>query len=314
VIRTNWRWGKVVTFIVLTFAISSVFYVIMHATGTARDVGALWMWSPALAAILTQWLFRGSILNLGWGLGNKKYLLLGLLVPVLYAGIIYGIAWSTGLAGFRKPAPAYILFLPIGLAAACLAALGEEIGWRGLLVPELSKLTTFTKTVLLTWVVWAAWHYPTIIFSDYHSQAPRWFDLSTLTISVLGLSCFTAWLRLKSNSIWPVVIWHGAHNLLIQEAFIHMTSDTPLSKFFIDDFGIGLVIATLILGYIFWKKQLELPQSFQSHSEGGVTPGPGNDALRPGQAADSRAGGLHARIESPKEERKTVGGTSLRHD
>jgi uncharacterized protein len=276
-VRTNWQWSKVLAFILLTFAISSVFYIIMVSTGSARDVGVLWMWSPAASALLTQLVFRGNIRDLGWGLGQKKYLVWGLAIPLLYACAIYGIAWTTGLAGFRLPALGYLLFLPIGLVAACLAALGEEIGWRGLLVPELSKRTTFSKTVLLTWFVWSIWHYPAIILADYNSQAPRWFDLSTLTISVLGLSCFTTWLRLKSGSLWPVVIWHGAHNLLIQEAFIHMSTDTPLSKFVIDDFGIGLVIATLILGLVFWKKRFELSQFLQPQpKESGLTPAPAN--------------------------------------
>ena len=261
-ISSNWRWSKVITFIILTFTISSIFYIIMYSTGSTRDVGAVWMWSPAIGAILTQWLFHGNIRNIVLGLGNKKYLLFGLMVPFFYASVIYGIAWITGLAGFHKPTLAYLLFLPIGLIAACLAALGEEIGWRGLLVPELSKLTTFSKTVLLTWAIWSIWHYPAIIFADYHSQAPRWFDLLTLTVTILGLSCFTTWLRLKSGSIWAVVIWHGAHNLFIQEAFIHMSTDTPLSKYVIDDFGIGLVLVSLMLGFVCWKRRFEVSQYF----------------------------------------------------
>jgi membrane protease YdiL (CAAX protease family) len=257
-ISSKWRWGKVLTFVLLTFAISSIFYWIMYSTGSARDIGVLWMWSPAAGAILTQILFRGNLRDVGSGPGPKKYLLWGLMIPLVYALIIYGIAWATGLAGFRKPTPGYILFIPIGFVAACLAALGEEIGWRGLLVPELSRLTTFTSTALLTWIIWAVWHYPAILFADYHSQAPRLFDLSTLTITVLGFSFFTVWLRLKSGSIWPVVLWHGMHNLLIQEVFIHMSTATPVSKFIIDDFGIGVMLAASILGVVFWKKRFEL--------------------------------------------------------
>lgn len=261
-LKIDRRWTKVVVFVLLTFAISSVFYAIMVSTGSAHDVGFLWMWSPALGAFLTLWMFHGNIRTMGWGLGQKRYLVIGLAVPLLYAGIIYGIAWATGLAGFRQPSLAYILFLPIGLVAACLAALGEEIGWRGFLVPELSRVTTFPKTVLLTWAIWSLWHYPAILFADYHSQAPRWFDLITLTISILGLSCFTTWLRIKSGSLWPVVMWHGAHNLFIQEAFMHMSTGTVLSKFIIDDFGIGLVVATLLLGLVCWRKRSELSRSF----------------------------------------------------
>ena len=142
-----------------------------------------------------------------------------------------------------------------------MAALGEELGWRGLLVPELAKITTFSKTALLTGLIWAVWHYPAIIFADYHGVAPRWFDLLSITTSILGMSIFTAWLRLKSGSIWPAVLWHGGHNLFIQQIFLDMTVDTGLTEYFVDDFGIGVLLATVVLGYIFWRKRSELPSA-----------------------------------------------------
>jgi uncharacterized protein len=37
-----------------------------------------------------------------------------------------------------------------GLLGGIFLALGEEIGWRGLLVPQPARLTTFTKTALLS--------------------------------------------------------------------------------------------------------------------------------------------------------------------
>ncbi|MDH4209641.1 MAG: CPBP family intramembrane metalloprotease [Anaerolineae bacterium] len=141
---------------------------------------------------------------------------------------------------------------------ACLAALGEEIGWRGLLVPELAKMTTFTRTALLTGIIWAVWHYPGVIFAEYHSSAPRWFDLLNITISVLGMSIFTAWLRLRAGSIWPAVLWHGNHNLLIQSVFLRMTADTGVTDYFVDDFGLGVLLSSIAMGYIFWRKRREL--------------------------------------------------------
>ena len=256
--RSNKSWSKVVTFVLMTFAISAVFYGIMFVTGSARDIGVLWMWSPGVSAILTQWLFRGSIRDFGWGAGAKKYWLWGPGIPFVYALIIYGVAWMTGLAGFKPPTLAFVASIPIGFVASCVAALGEEVGWRGFLVPELCRLTTFTKASLLTWIIWAVWHYPAIILADYHSQAPRLFDLVSLTVTVLGLSIFTAWLRLRSGSLWPVVLWHGAHNLLIQGVFPHLSTDVGPTEYVIDDFGLGVMFATLILGYVFWRKRLEL--------------------------------------------------------
>jgi len=119
-------------------------------------------------------------------------------------------------------------------------------------------MTTFTRTALLTGIIWAVWHYPGVIFAEYHSSAPRWFDLLNITISVLGMSIFTAWLRLRAGSIWPAVLWHGNHNLLIQSVFLRMTADTGVTDYFVDDFGLGVLLSSIAMGYIFWRKRREL--------------------------------------------------------
>lgn len=249
---------KLGVFVFLTLAISSVSYFAMISSGTAHDVVLLWMWSPGLAAILTQLIFRGSLKEFGWRLGPTRYLLSAALIPLAYSVTIYGIAWITGLAGFKSPSSNLLIAFVPGLFFACFAALGEEIGWRGLLVPHLIKITSFTKTVLISWILWALWHYPAIIWADYHSDAPRWFDLTSLTIAIVGLSAMTAWMRLKSGSIWPPVIWHGVHNLLIQGILLSMTIETDVSAYVVDDFGIGVMITGVVLAIVFLRKGTSL--------------------------------------------------------
>ncbi len=68
-----------------------------------------------------------------------------------------------------------------GLIRSVSSALGEEIGWRGFLVPELSKATSFTLTSLISGIVWSLWHYPILIYGDYNAGTPTWY----------GLTCFT---------------------------------------------------------------------------------------------------------------------------
>ncbi len=265
-------WKKIITFLALTLAISSISYYAMGSTGTAQSMALPWMWSPGIAAVVTQVLFRDSLRAFGWRPGPLRYLVLGYVIPLIYGPAIYATVWITGLGGFLgRPLVLLgsVVPLPVSLAVMCLlglipacgAALGEEIGWRGLLVPELARLTTFTRTSLLTGIIWAAWHYPAIIFADYHSPAPRLFDLLTITISVFGMSTFTAWLRLKTGSIWPAVLWHGNHNLLIQSVLLRMTVYTALTGYFVDDFGLGVLPSSLVLGAVFWTKRSELPET-----------------------------------------------------
>ena len=91
--------NKVLVYLILTFGISSVFYYHMLSTGSVGDVGVVWMWSPGIAAILTQLLFRGSLCDFGWRPGKPRYLPLGFVVPLLYASVIYVTVWLTGLGG-----------------------------------------------------------------------------------------------------------------------------------------------------------------------------------------------------------------------
>jgi hypothetical protein len=55
-----------------------------------------------------------------------------------------------------------------------------------------------------------------------------------------------------------VVLWHGNHNVLIQGLFLNMTTYRSLTKYIVDDFGIGLTIASIAFGYMFWVRRHEL--------------------------------------------------------
>ena len=246
---------KLITFIGLTFLMSSVFYFQLGRLETAKDIGGFLMWSPGLAAFITQLAYRDPLRDFGWKISSWKYLLWGLAIALIYAGVIYSIVWMSGLGGYQPiPVRTLIIYLTAGLGVACFTALGEEIGWRGFLVPELLKVSSARKTALISGVIWAVWHYPVIIFGDYRSAAPLWFQLSMFTISVVGMGILTTWLRLRSGSIWPAVVWHGAHNLFVQQIFLSMTFNTWKTEYFVDDFGIGLSIAFLIIGVVYWRR------------------------------------------------------------
>lgn len=97
--------AKIMPFILLTMALSSPFYFMMWTTGSTRDIVALWMWSPGLAALAAQWFFTRSLRVMGWQLGPRKYLLSGFGIPLIYASVVYLSAWAADLAGFRQPSP-----------------------------------------------------------------------------------------------------------------------------------------------------------------------------------------------------------------
>lgn len=279
-------WKKVACFYALTMLFSAVFDAFVLHAGK-MDAGNLLyvtgaMWSPALAAFATKALFREGIRELPWRLGPTKYGWLGYLIPIAYALPVYLFVWLTGLGGFAEaafvastaetfgwrnlsPASTLTLFLlltaTIGLVGKTSRALGEEIGWRGFLVPELAKVVGFTGIALISGAMWAIYHFPVLIFADYNAGTPVWFGLGCFTVGVIAESFIYTWITLRSGSLWPAAILHGSHNLWVQSILTPLTRDTGPTKFIVDEFGIGLVVTAVIAAFICWTKRGELDLS-----------------------------------------------------
>jgi membrane protease YdiL (CAAX protease family) len=71
---------------------------------------------------------------------------------------------------------------------------------------------------------------------------------------VIGDSFIMAWLTLRSRSLWPAALFHGSHNLWIQSILTPLTRNTGPTKYIVDEFGIGLVITTLVAAVIVWRE------------------------------------------------------------
>ena len=46
-------------------------------------------------------------------------------------------------------------------------SLGEELGWRGFLFPRLQQRFGFHGACLISGLIWAVWHYPEILWTDF---------------------------------------------------------------------------------------------------------------------------------------------------
>jgi len=270
-------------FLVLTFALSCIFYFLIIHTGKLGSGFGMYvtglMWCPGMSAILTSIILKRKISLLGWQWGNPRYQLWSYLVPLCYALVAYLIVWFVGWGKFyneefvKQVAGAFgfeklphivtiilyfILMGLFGLPGSISSAMGEEIGWRGFFVPELFKHTSYTKTALLSGIVWSLWHYPILIFADYNSGTPTWYALTCFTVMVVSISFIFAWFRLKSGSLWTGVLLHASHNLFIQSIFTPLTKDTGNTKYFIDEFGAVLPVVCLLLAIFFFTKRKEL--------------------------------------------------------
>lgn len=156
--------APLIVFLGLTFGLSAIFWGLIIASGNLGAKGGLYvlalMWCPGVSALITRLVFQRNVRGEGWLPGAPKWLVLAYVMPIIYATVAYGAVWLSGLGAvdlsrFTTPA---ITFLVAGSLQSLMAATGEELGWRGFLVPTLARAMSFKQTSLLSGAIWAAWH------------------------------------------------------------------------------------------------------------------------------------------------------------
>ncbi|HEX3528456.1 MAG TPA: hypothetical protein VH988_15435 [Thermoanaerobaculia bacterium] len=154
---------RIIVFLVLTYALSSIFYVLIISSGKLKMLPTLGlMWCPGVAALIVRLATQRNLRGTGWGWGKTRWQVLSYLLPAGMGLVVYGLVWATGLDGLDPQGlikraygigsiPVILaIFATAGFLQGMVFALGEEIGWRGLLVPELAKTTSFTNTALIS--------------------------------------------------------------------------------------------------------------------------------------------------------------------
>jgi len=219
------------------------------------------MWTPGVVALIVKLLFDKNLRGFGWKPGNFRYLGLGYVLPLAGGLLVYGIVWATGAGELTferftgNVALKILVAASLGVLVSIVTAAGEEIGWRGFLVPELLKRTSALKTSLIVSVVWALYHYPGILFSHYNTGTESWFAVPFFTLQIFGLTFIMTWLWIRSGSLWPAVILHASHNLFIQSVFDGLTRDTGPTHYFTTDFGLGMAVFYGIVAILLWRTE-----------------------------------------------------------
>ena len=257
----------IVVFLFIAFLFSSLpYFVIIHAGHLAAGGGllvTLLMWCPGVAAFATCKIVRIDFASLGWSWRPSRYVAWAYLIPVLYALPVYVATWlfipgSWGFPG-RPGIATFLLGLPllatVALVGGLARTLGEEIGWRGFLLPRLVGQFGFTLGCLVSGCVCALWHYPVLLCADYNAGTNAAYTLACFTLMVFGDSFVFGWMWLRSNSVWPAAMLHASHNVFVQAMFDRMTAPAGKALYITTEFGCGLVLTVGAAALYFWTRR-----------------------------------------------------------
>lgn len=212
--------------------------------------GSIWYWQTGGTLALTVLMFTPTVSVLlttllagaGWKellasfhlkprlRQNKgRYLGVWLLTPVVaYLGAAFyfllfpqqftlqsALAVESGMQGTD-----YIAFLATMIPLAVLVnplmglpqCLGEELTWRGWLLPKLTERFGQLRAVLLTGLIWGLWHAPVVAMGYNYGEGHPLANVAAMVLFCLVLGVIQGFLFWRTDSIWGPVLFHAAVN------------------------------------------------------------------------------------------------------
>jgi len=231
--------GQVIVFCLVAFCVTYLLEAWLWLSGGL----AVWfafavliavMFVPMLSAAMTVKLVEhGSLRSHGIAKGRVEHYLCGLAYPfgVIALGLVFVAVLRTApidltMTKFKEifpnvPAateiPLYFTVINLILAPFInfIPALGEEYGWRGFLLPKLVGRFNLLGGLVLTGTAWGIWHAPLILMGYNYPHHPDLVGVAAFTVWCILVGFFLGWLRLKSKSVLPAALGHGAINAYV---------------------------------------------------------------------------------------------------
>ncbi len=288
---------KIVAFISIEFGLvilCTLPLFLLHAEPTSPLMlltSIIFMFLPALTTLIVKRMAHdkgGLFLQLNIRKAWKQYLLAAFIPGVLevIGVVLYFFIFPShfdlsltyaaqllALNGQTVELPQLSLPLVIGIGMLLIlaaplvivnhaAAFGEEIGWRGFLLPLLMDELGVRKAVLLNGVLWGIAHAPLVCFGlNYTGDYPGapWTGILMMVLFATSIGIFLSYLTLKSRSIFPACIAHGAINA-IREAPLLICLDTYNVLLGPKPSGLIGMTGFLVLGAIILVKFMRCPE------------------------------------------------------
>ncbi len=248
----------ILIFLIATFILSSVCYYIAITGGEkASGITALLMWCPGAVAIIISNVFYKKEKVLGFSKCRIKYIFFGIFIPIVYLVGSYGIYWILNPEAFTGNIYSDSIPFMIGaIFSSVLTATGEEIGWRGFLLPKMDMFMSRKYAIILSGLIWAVWHYPLMICGLYQSGTPVWYQLPMFTIEVILITSVMAYFRFCSDSVWPAIVLHASHNY-VDQLFCAPLTHSKNSVYFAGETGFVTVIFVIVIIIVIYNKKFK---------------------------------------------------------
>jgi membrane protease YdiL (CAAX protease family) len=258
-------WARPAVFLALVWAVSLPVYWYLwgHPQALTGKLALGLFWWVGAAAALTMLIFKRPLRELGLRWPGWRWMALSYAIPMLSAGVVWLVALlrgrgippvmaqrmaATGGGHLHNP----VLLALGGLAGvgvvlfamALFGAMGDELGWRGLLAPLLVKRMGWKTAGLLSGVLWMLWDLPLFVMEQRRGTGLDGLSVASFVVTLVASSVVFLWLRLKTASFWPCAVLHASYSAWAPRAWA-------------DAHGLGMAAMTvLVAAWVGWRYQV----------------------------------------------------------
>ena len=214
-------------FLLLTFGVAAVAGLGAFAVGGANTFDSLkampllllTIWSPNVAAVVATAASGDSVRDLLAPLldGASPAAWLAALSPLAVAAVL-----GVRLGGIPSLSPPTAVVL-VGMNLV-MGPLGEEVGWRGYLLPRAVDEYGLVVAGLVVGVVWAVWHLPLWFLPSPHRAIP--FPVFAATVVCFSMIMTAIWSS-GDGALGPIVVFHLAANVGVGWLEVGERTDGP---------------------------------------------------------------------------------------
>lgn len=237
---------RLIIFVTLTIAIAWMIFILIPICGITYGSGlsviilAIAMFVPALSSILTRLItkegFKNMYLRPHFKGHIKQYLLIYfgptalLLLSAAFYFLIFpgqfdleltilkGLLASSGKPGLSASAillAQVLQIIVIGPVINIIPTLGEELGWRGYLLPKLRRFFSNRTAIVITGAIWGIWHIPVIVMGHNYGTSYvgyPWLGILSMIVFCVVLGTIEGYTSIKLESAIPAAMIHSAVN------------------------------------------------------------------------------------------------------
>lgn len=260
----NYRTTPLIIYIIIVFGITYIFGGVIYFINDKSILSNLIMLFPAISAIIVWSCFYKTnkkfveffSLRIGKRMHWVIYPIMMVSVMILIYVISYIINPNQFLNSFEinyKLLMSLLINTTIGVLISLLAYLGEELGWRSFMYPQLIVILGKNKGLLIGGIIWGLWHLPLILQGHNYPNNPILGNLFMIAMCIpLGIILY--YMYIKTKTIFIPAVSHGIFNQFATTIYIFAIKKDDFDSLIYGPTGIVGIIILSILALILLVK------------------------------------------------------------